>query len=77
MIPSMAPRTGDGAAPGPRLPRQQLRAGSAQWRARAAAGDESAHLVADALNWVAAQRAKQEPAAIKVLAGRISQWMGI
>jgi hypothetical protein len=26
---------------------------------------------------VAVQRAKQEPAAIKVLAGRISQWMGL
>lgn len=68
---------GAGLVRGPRLTSKQLRAVSAQWRIRAAAGDESAHLVADTLNWVAEQRARQEPAAIKVLAARISQWMGL
>ena len=68
---------GASLVPGPRLTSKQLRAISATWRARAAAGDDSANLVADTLDWVAEQRAKQEPPAIKVLARRISQWMGL
>ncbi|MDM0043249.1 hypothetical protein QTH91_02020 [Variovorax dokdonensis] len=60
-----------------RLTSSELREISAQWRALAQRGDEAAERVALALEWVAAQRARKEPTRAKVLAERISQWMGL
>lgn len=61
---------------GQRLNSKQLRALSKEWRGRAAVGEANAHRVADALMWVAKQRAKEEPAVVKVLANRALQLLG-
>lgn len=60
-----------------RLTASQIRAAGAPWRARGRAGDESAQRVADALEWLAERRASEEPNSLKLLAGRISAWMGL
>jgi hypothetical protein len=60
-----------------RLTSAELRELSAQWHALAQRGDESAERVALALAWVADQRARKEPTRVKVLAERISQWVGL
>jgi len=60
-----------------RLTSKELRAVSAQWHAMAHRGDERAARVAQALDWVAAVRARREPTRAKVLRERISLWMGL
>lgn len=79
----MHPRSsasGDDALDGPpvqRLTARQIRSVSATWRARGRAGDATALRVAEALEWVANRRASEEVKPLKVLAGRISAWMGL
>lgn len=74
---SRAPAAADEGPPLQRLTAQQIRSVSARCRAKGRAGDETALRVADALDWVAARRATQEPKHFKALAGRISAWMGL
>ncbi|HYP85480.1 hypothetical protein [Variovorax sp.] len=60
-----------------RLTSRQLRELSAQWHDQARRGDEGAERVAQVLAWVADQRARREPARVKVLAERLSRWVGL
>jgi len=60
-----------------RLTSRELRQLSQQWHGLARRGDERAARVAQALEWVAVQRARDEPARAKLLAERVSQWMGL
>lgn len=59
-----------------RLTIAQLRSVSAQWRGQAAGGDRTAGHVADAIDWIASQRTKQEVGPTG-LTDRVSQWMGL
>lgn len=71
-------RPSDDGPPVQRLTARQIRSVSAQWRARGrAAGDETALRVAEALEGVADRRASEEPRPLRVIAGRISAWMGL